>query len=156
MKLLIDECLSPILAHHAVNNGLPLSTHVTFRGMGGWSDARIMRTVLREGWTLVTRNASDFRPSPGSRSTSSLYLHAPTHAGLVCLNLAPGARRADQLTFFQAALTALLPLGNLENQVLEIDPHASDPSKVTVRRYALPNPAPPGRPALRPGDGEDP
>lgn len=135
MKFLIDECLAPSLAELAREAGHPLSAHVVRRGMGGWSDARIMARVLEEDWTLVTRNADDFRPRAGSASSRPCYVGVPLHAGLVCLNPPAGARIAEQELFFRAALRVIGPNGDLANEVLEVWP---DDDGLRVDRYAFP------------------
>ena len=135
MKFLVDECLAPSLAVRARAAGHPLSAHLVHRGMGGWSDARIMARAIEEDWTLVTRNADDFRPRPGSASARPCYLGVPLHAGLVCLNPSTGARIAEQELFFRAALSVIGPDGDLTNEVLEVWPEGDG---LRVDRYAFP------------------
>jgi predicted nuclease of predicted toxin-antitoxin system len=57
MKFLIDECLSPELAELAQKRGYPDSAHVVYRGIGGIKDWDLVPFVLKEDWTLVTRNS---------------------------------------------------------------------------------------------------
>ena len=87
MKFLIDECLSLALADKAVAAGHVESAHVSRRGMNNWQDHRLMKPVIDDDWTLVTRNSDDFRPRRGSASQAPCYVGQPLHAGLVCLNL---------------------------------------------------------------------
>ena len=138
MKFLIDECLSVALADMAVTAGYPLSAHVTRRGLAGYTDHRLMRVILDEDWTLVTRNSDDFRPRPGSASTAPCYLGQSLHAGLVCLNLPPGTGRTDQITYFQAVLGHLDKSGDLVNRVLEVDPNPTQAGGLLLRLYAFP------------------
>ena len=138
MKFLIDECLSPALSALAVKAGRPESAHITYRGMQGWKDFRLMRAVIKGDWTLVTRNPDDFRPKDGSSSQAPCYVGQPLHAGLICLNLPKHSVRKDQQAYFQAALKYIGPNGDLINQVLEVDPADEQPGEVMLRRYDFP------------------
>jgi predicted nuclease of predicted toxin-antitoxin system len=95
LKFLIDECLSVALADVAISAGHPESAHVTHRGMTGWKDHRLMKTIIEEDWTFVTRNSRDFRPRTGSLSKAACYFGQPLHAGLVCVNTAPAVSHPD-------------------------------------------------------------
>ena len=141
MRFLIDECLSPSLARTAVEAGFAESAHVVHRGMGGWPDHRLMRAILDDDWTLVTRNADDFRPRADSASKAPCYADVPLHAGLVCLNLPEGTGRAEQQAYFRAALEAVGNPGELVNEILEVDPNPEDPDRPLIRRYDFPAPA---------------
>lgn len=81
MKFLIDENLSPFLAIMAQEEGYFESAHTIHRGMGSWQDYSIMNRILEEDWTLVTRNANDFRPQEGSSSKKPCYVGVILHAG---------------------------------------------------------------------------
>jgi hypothetical protein len=61
MKLLIDECLSPQLAHMARERGHGESSHVVWIGRQGIKDWDLLKVVLDGNWTHVTRDAYDFR-----------------------------------------------------------------------------------------------
>lgn len=139
MKFLIDECLSIALVDKAVATGHVESAHVTWRGMNGWKDHRLMQTVIDDGWTFVTRNSDDFRPRRGSASQAPCYVGQPLHAGLVCLNLPVGSGRVDQLEYFQAALDYIGNPGDLVNKVLEIDPDPAIADQVLLRIYDFPD-----------------
>jgi predicted nuclease of predicted toxin-antitoxin system len=142
LKFLIDECLSPVLVDVAVAAGYPESAHVTRRGMAGFKDHRLMQAVVDADWTLVTRNSDDFRPRSGSTSQAPCYVGQPLHAGLVCLNLPSGSSRADQESYFQAALNCIGTLDDLVNQVLEVDPDPANAGQVIPRIYDFPEDAP--------------
>jgi predicted nuclease of predicted toxin-antitoxin system len=74
MKLLIDECLSPELVHMARERGHGESSHVVWIGRQGIKDWDLLQIVLEGNWTLVTRNAYDFRgpeAAPGTRGPVS-------------------------------------------------------------------------------------
>jgi predicted nuclease of predicted toxin-antitoxin system len=60
-RLLIDECLSPELAHLAIDAGHVESTFVRDRGRLGLKDWELMKYVIQEDFVLETRNAQDFR-----------------------------------------------------------------------------------------------
>ena len=138
MKFLIDECLSIRLAVMAVDAGHTQSVHVNHRGLTGWKDHHLMKLILEEDWTLVTRNSDDFRPRPGSTSQAPCYLNQPLHAGLVCLNLPSGTGRAEQEAYFCTVLDQVGVPGDLVNRVLEIDPGAQGEAKLIVRIYDFP------------------
>ena len=96
MKFLIDECLSPELVALARARGFHQSTHVTWLGMRSRRDWAIVRRAIEEGFVLVTNNTVDFR---------ALYVREEIHAGLVCLNVAPGLMRLEvQRLLFLLAL----------------------------------------------------
>lgn len=138
MKFLIDECLSVALARMAVAAGHAESAHVAHRGLTGWTDHRLMKLIIDEDWTLVTRNSDDFRPRPSSASQAPCYLGQPLHAGLICLNLPAGSGRAEQEAYFEAALGQIGVPGDLVNKVLEIDPGPRSEAKVIARLYDFP------------------
>ena len=138
MKFLIDECLSPALVGIAVEAGYPESSHVTHRGMGSWKDHQIMRAILDQDWTLVTRNSDDFRPPRGSRSQSPCYVGVELHPGLICLNPPPGSRALLHQLYFRAALHELGAAVDLTNEVLEVWPDPDDPNVLAVERYQFP------------------
>jgi len=114
------------------------SAHVAHRGLTGWTDHRLMKLILDEDWTLVTRNSDDFRPRPSSASQAPCYLKQPLHAGLICLNLPAGSGRAEQEAYFEAALGQIGLLGDLVNKVLEIDSGLRSEAKVIARLYDFP------------------
>ncbi|MDM0030414.1 DUF5615 family PIN-like protein [Variovorax saccharolyticus] len=60
-KLLIDECLSPTLIQLAWPAGHVQSSYVRDRGWLGLKDWELIECVVREDFTLVTRNSKDFR-----------------------------------------------------------------------------------------------
>ncbi|MCZ4260873.1 DUF5615 family PIN-like protein [Limimaricola sp. G21655-S1] len=139
MKFLIDECLAPSLVRHAIEAGYHASGHVVHRGMQGWKDHQIMKVLIEQDWTFVTRNSNDFRPRSGSRSEAPCYVGVELHAGLVCLNLPAGSAAKQQEAYFRAALAALGSESDLTNQVLEVWPDTDDPGSVVVERYDFPD-----------------
>jgi predicted nuclease of predicted toxin-antitoxin system len=60
-KFLIDECLTPRLRQIALNAGYHETTSVRDRGLVGALDHDLMKVVIAEDFTLVTRNSVDFR-----------------------------------------------------------------------------------------------
>ena len=89
-----------------------------------------MRRAIADGYVLVTNNTTNFR---------TLLRHETIHAGLVCLNVAPGLMSLDvQKRLFALALDRL---GDREpvNELLEItlDEHKA----VHVERYDFPKDA---------------
>lgn len=81
MRFLIDECLSPELVALARARGFHESMHVTWLGIQSRKDWAIVRRAVDDDFILVTNNSVDFR---------SLYERESIHAGLICLNVAPG------------------------------------------------------------------
>jgi len=78
------------------------------RSRRDWS---IVRRAVNDGYVLVTSNSIDF---------TSLLGREEVHAGLICLNVAPGLMTLDiQKRLFVLALDRL---GNTEpiNEVLEV------------------------------------
>ncbi len=127
MKFLVDECLSPELVALARVQGFHESTHVTWLGMRSRQDWTIVRRAIENGIVLVTNNTVDF---------TALYGREEIHAGLVCLNVAPGLMSLDvQKALFRPALDRL---GGAEpvNEALEVTLALG--GEVTVERYGLP------------------
>lgn len=107
--------------------GFQESTHVTWLGMRSRKDWVIVRRAADEGFVLVTNNTVDF---------TALYEREAIHAGVVCLNVAPGLMRLDiQKSLFALALDRL---GAAEpvDEALEISLTAD--GAVLVERYGLP------------------
>jgi predicted nuclease of predicted toxin-antitoxin system len=111
VKCLIDECLSPELVVIARARGHGESTHVTWLGMRSRNDWSIVRRAIADGYVLVTNNTTDFK---------ALLRREEVHAGLVCINVAPGLMSLDvQKRLFALALDRL---GDREpvNELLQI------------------------------------
>jgi predicted nuclease of predicted toxin-antitoxin system len=128
VKFLIDECLSPELVALAVQRGHGESTHVTWLGLRSRKDWSIVRRAVDDGYVLVTNNTTDF---------TSLLGRESVHAGLVCLNVAPGLMSLDvQRRLFALALDRI---GDIEpiNELLEITLTGSQ--LIHVERYDLPS-----------------
>ncbi len=128
MKFLVDECLSPELVAIARQRGHGESTHVTWLGLRSRKDWSIVRRAVRDGYVLVTNNATDFTPLIGREEL---------HAGLVCLNVAPGLMSLDvQKRLF---ILALDRLGDTEpiNELLEVT--FMEDRSVRIDRYDLPS-----------------
>lgn len=143
MKFLIDECLSPELAHLAQARGHEAS-HIVWLGKAGWPDWRLKSVILDEDWTFVTRNAIDFRGPAETPGTRGQYVDVTLHAGLICLNDPPGGIDLDLMVeMFEIALDDLDRVPYLINQVLEISLSGAE---FEIIRYALP---PNERPTVR-------
>ena len=138
MKFLIDECLTPTLADLAIAHGHWGSAHVAHRGMAMWADHNLMIRIIENDWTLVTQNADDFRPGPGSNSRAACFLKYPLHAGLVCLNMPVDSTRVDQQMYFLKALAYIGNPGDLVSKALEVDPVIDNPAEVLLREYDFP------------------
>ncbi len=127
MKFLVDECLSPALVAMARARGHVESTHVTWLGLRSRTDRSIVHRAVADAYVLVTNNTTDFMALLGREKI---------HAGLVCINVAPGMMSLDvQKRLFALALDRL---GKDEpvNELLEI---TLDEHKVVhVERYDFP------------------
>lgn len=111
MKFLIDECLSPDLVAVARDRGFPQSTHVAWLGLMSKKDWTIVQRAVKDGYVLVTNNTIDFTP---------LVERQDLHAGLVCLNAAPGLMSLEaQMVLFEQALDELAGEEPV-NEVVEI------------------------------------
>jgi predicted nuclease of predicted toxin-antitoxin system len=107
---LIDECLSPQLAALAQTRGC-YATHVGHRGLLGAQDPNLMPAIREESFTLVTNNRGHFL---------TLFAKEEVHPGLIVI-LPGGIGREKQLSLFNLVLTALEPLDDLVNKLVEID-----------------------------------
>lgn len=123
MKFLIDECLSIDLVSTANQAGHE-AQHVARVGKAGWKDWNVARHAADGDFVLVTNNATDFR---------RLYARHSLHAGL--LIIIPSVSRVEQQRLFLGALGELVTVGELINQVLEINIDGDD---VTFTLYDLP------------------
>jgi predicted nuclease of predicted toxin-antitoxin system len=101
--------------------------HVTWLGMRSRKDWSIVRRAIADGYVLVTNNTTDFR---------ALLRREEVHAGLVCINVAPGLMSLDvQKRLFALALDRLGD-GEPVNELLQI---TLDEHKVVhVERYDFP------------------
>jgi predicted nuclease of predicted toxin-antitoxin system len=127
VKFLIDECLSPELVGLARKRGHGESTHVTWLGLRSRKDWAIVRRAIDDGYVLVTNNTTDFK---------SLLRRQKVHAGLVCINVAPGLMSLDvQKRLFVVALDRL---GRREpiNELLEIT--LAEDRSVRIERFDFP------------------
>ena len=135
--LLIDECLSPILATAARKRGYQ-ATHVTWTGMGGRGDHAIGEFAQAKNFTLVTKNSIHFRGLATNRGETGVYAGIPLHAGLVCLNGPVGMDLRTQAELFEIALDDLVLDADLTNMALEITLESEADAEVTVHRYPIP------------------
>ncbi|KJE36953.1 hypothetical protein UF64_00960 [Thalassospira sp. HJ] len=134
---LIDECLSPDLAHMAINAGHVESIHVNWRGMQGWKDWQLMDAIIENDWTLVTHNSVDFRGKLNVKGARGLYRQQAVHAGLICLNAPGGMSYVLQKRMFKLVLQELQSHADLINQCLEFS-YDADQGDVDVIQYPLP------------------
>ncbi len=127
MRFLVDECLSPGLVSIARDRGFPQSMHVTWLGLTSRKDWAIVQRAVKDGYVLVTNNTTGF---------TSLVGREKVHAGLVCLNVAPGFMSLDvQKRLFEHALDQLKEKKDPTNEVLEITLTADQ--TVRVDHYLL-------------------
>jgi predicted nuclease of predicted toxin-antitoxin system len=128
VKFLVDECLSPKLVALARERGHKESTHVTWLGLRSRKDWSIVRRAVDDGYVLVTNNTTDF---------TSLLARESLHAGLVCLNVAPGLMTLEiQRTLFALAIEQLRDAEPI-NELLEVT--LTDDRSVRVERFDLPS-----------------
>jgi predicted nuclease of predicted toxin-antitoxin system len=129
VRLWFDEDLSPTLVRVAHELGFE-GTCNRDRGVLGISDATLRKLVQREGFVLVTDNASDFRP---------MYVRDDVHPGLIVVPAGHGRARQQTLTrdvitwVANAALQSDQDAADyMLNRLVEIDQHGS------VTSYELP------------------
>ena len=85
--------------------------HVTWLGLTSSKDWIIVQRAVKDGYVLVTNNTTDF---------TSLVGRETVHAGLICLNVAPGFMNLEiQKRLFEHALGQLDEKEPI-NEVLEI------------------------------------
>jgi predicted nuclease of predicted toxin-antitoxin system len=95
LKILIDECLHISLVPFARDHGHE-AYHVTWLGLAGTMDWKLMPRIIEGDFTFVTNDARDFR---------RLYSETALHAGLIIL--LPQLPAIQQLVLFEAALREL-------------------------------------------------
>jgi len=125
LRLLVDECLSPVLVNVGHQHGFE-AHHVVHMGWEARKDPYLRARLIEGDFTLVTNNWRDFRP---------MLEQSGLHAGAIIL---PNVPRYEQIRLFDLALRAALTLSNppdLVNTVLEVDVDGS------VRVYDLPEEA---------------
>lgn len=122
-KFLIDECLHTSLVDIAHDAG-HAADHVIYLGLGGAKDWQLMDTILKQDYTFVTNNRSDFL---------TLYGGSQVHAGLVVVvpNVAPQRQRE----LFQAALDHIRQR-EIVNAVIEVHYLGN---KIECQEYPLPH-----------------
>jgi predicted nuclease of predicted toxin-antitoxin system len=120
-RFLIDENLSPLLAHHLrAVHGFDV-VHVQECGLRGASDADVLAWAIAEDRIVVTSNADDFR---------KLGARTPAHPGLAIMLDAVG--RARQLALGGILANAIEGAGAAHGRLFEIDRTG------TVRDHKLP------------------
>ena len=98
-----------------------------FVGLTSKKDWTIVQRAVEDGYVLVTNNTIDFTP---------LVERQDVHAGLVCLNAAPGHMSLEaQITLFEQALDELAGEEPF-NEVVEIT--LTDNRSVKTDRYDCP------------------
>ena len=137
VKFLIDECLTKKLEELATERLYVQSRHLKHLDRLGRKDFNLMRTILEDDWTLVTRNTRDFVPELGGLSTKPLYAGVEIHAGVVALNMPLGSRLNVHIEYFEAALDFIKYPLQLTNQIVEVNPDGVS-GKLRVRQRTYP------------------
>ena len=119
----------------AVEAGHVESTCLRDRGLLARSDWDLIDVIVTNDYTLVTRNAVDFRGS-GADEPGGLHARVDIHAGLVCLDSARGFDLDRQRELFRIALQEIDLLPDLVNQALEV--YEGQTGEIRVTRYAIP------------------
>lgn len=123
IRLLIDECLSPVLAATAFARGLE-AHHLNWLGLTSRSDRSLMPQIVGGDFTFVTNNPRDFL---------RLYRGVDVHAGL--LLILPSVGTAEQIRPFAAVLDAIIAAGSdITDELVEVDRDGT----VRFRRYPDP------------------
>ena len=120
-RFLIDENLSPQLAHHLRTVHGYEAVHVNEIGLQGASDPEVLARAVAENRIVVTSNAEDFR---------QLGRRTPDHPGLAVMLDAVGL--AQQLELGIRLATAIDVSEFIRGRLFEIDRHG------TVREFKLP------------------
>lgn len=120
-RFLIDENLSPLLAHHLRTVHGFDAAHVQELGLRGASDTDVLARAIAEDRVVMTNNAEDFR---------KLGAGTPAHPGLAVMLDAVG--RARQLALGVALANAVDISGAARGRLFEIDRAGN------VRSYKLP------------------
>jgi hypothetical protein len=136
-KFLIDECLSPELAHLARDRGYRASFHVGWLGKAGWKDWELKVLILEQDWTFVTRNSVDFRGPADHPGSKGQYSDIQIHAGLVCINGPVRMNAKIQVELFAAVLDRIAPQPELINEVIEVEV-PEEGGEFKIIRYPLP------------------
>ncbi len=115
VKLLIDENLSPAVAHKLRTEGFDV-VHVRDRGLLAGSDAQVFEKAYEEDRVVVTSNADDFL---------HLARAAQIHVGMVLVEPG-GLLRDEQERAIRAAMAAIelehQAGRDLVNRALFVDP----------------------------------
>jgi len=143
-RFLIDNCLTTRLAAVARHAGYE-AMHLLDLKLKTREDWDLV-PVSRDGaWTLVRRNARDFRGPEGAPGTKGQYRRLPEHHGLVCLNgPSDGMDSRMQEELFGAVLAHLQTMAedprgdDLAGQVVEATIEAAEDLVIHLRRYDLP------------------
>lgn len=120
--ILIDECLSPMLAAVARARG-HTAMHVTWLNLEGTADWNVAALAAERDYVVVTNNRRDFL---------KLYAQLAVHNGLIII--VPSGLRAEQQRLFGLALDAAERQDSLVNLLIEV--HAD--GSVDVRNWAQP------------------
>lgn len=109
MKFLIDECLHFSLVGFAQEEKHE-AYHVTWLGLAGTPDWKLITRIVDQDFTFVTNDARDF---------SKLYAGIELHAGLIIL--VPQVPPEQQVMLFDAALRSLAGEAHPPvNEVIEV------------------------------------
>ncbi len=112
MRFLVDECLHTSLVDIAHRAGFAAG-HVSHVGLSGMKDWQLIDIILRDEYTFVTNNRTDFL---------ALYRRQEIHAGLVIV--VPNVTPDRQRLLFQAAL-AHIGQRDLVDTVIEVEQRGS-------------------------------
>jgi hypothetical protein len=143
-RFLIDNCLTTRLATVARETGYE-AMHLRDLKLENRKDWDLVPIIRDGAWTLVTRNARDFRGPEHAPGTKGQYRRLPEHNGLVCLNGPPdGMDIRTQQELFRAVLAHLRNMSedprrdDLAAQVVEATIEDSQDLVIHFRRYDLP------------------
>jgi hypothetical protein len=114
------------------------SSHVVWIGRQGIKDWDLLKVVLDGDWTLVTRNAYDFRGPQAAPGTGGQYRRAKLHAGLICLNGPEGMDLDMQRDLFEVVLDEIDRDRDLVNVILEVTLETIEADEIIIGRFALP------------------
>ena len=117
MRLFLDECLSPRIAHALNAEGVHVVLHPRDFGGLGAPDHDVLSRCVNDDLVLVTQNARDFR---------ALVAVQDVHPGLIIL---PCVGRARSETLLRSVIDFVSKLGDpmdvMVNHVVEISVDAN-------------------------------
>jgi len=117
------------------------SSHVVWIGRQGIKDWDLLKIVLAGDWTLVTRDAYDFRgPKDAPGSGGQFNTPSCMRASFASTDRKEWTSRFSAICF-EAVLDEIDRDGDLVNMILEVTLETIESDEIIIDRYALPTDA---------------